>query len=123
SVGLRDFTVASGTVRPQPMGPRTPAQFALRRSLALSTVTNTNTVNQATFDYYDGNGTFENSDALTAATFSTAFNQCGPGSNRILAQRDACAVLCVNVAPATSGSIQATFQATDDANRSVTFST
>lgn len=123
AVGVVERTVPTAAGFAQRAGLSCPAQFPWLFALTVSAGNSGITVNQATFDYYDGNGTFENSDALTAATFSTAFNQCGPGSNRILAQRDACAVLCVNVAPATSGSIQATFQATDDANRSVTFST
>jgi len=51
------------------------------------------------------------------------FNQCGPGSSRLLAQSDMCGRVCVNVSPATSGSVAVTFLATDDANRQVTFRT
>ena len=57
------------------------------------------------------------------AAFASSFNFCGPGSSRVLAQTDACAAPCISLgAGRTSGSIQASFTATDDANQTVTFS-
>ena len=54
------------------------------------------------------------------AKFAAFFGSCGPRSDRILAQTDACAALCVNLEGATSGSTQFTFHAVDDAGRAIT---
>ena len=55
--------------------------------------------------------------------FASIFNSCGPGSSRVLAQTDACAAVCLSLgASRTSGFVQISFTATDDDNRTVTFS-
>jgi len=57
------------------------------------------------------------------APFASSFIFCGPGSSRVLAQSDACGAPCISLgAGRTSGSVQISFTATDDANRTVTFS-
>ena len=60
---------------------------------------------------------------LSATTFGQAFNQCGAGSTRVLAQTDACSAFCVDLRGDTSGTTQITFSALDDAGRPVTFTT
>ena len=82
-------------------------------------------VNQWQLDSFDAAGvrvTTSSSPPIT--TFASSFNFCGPGSSRVLAQSDACAAPCISLgAGRTSGSVQASFTATDDENRTVTFST
>jgi hypothetical protein len=75
-------------------------------------------------DSFDAAGvrvTTSSSPPLT--TFASSFNLCGPGNSRVLAQSDACAAPCISLgAGRTSGSVQISFTATDDENRTVTFS-
>lgn len=78
--------------------------------------------NQLQLDLFDSAGARLNSLAVNSATFPTLFNQCGPGSTRLQAQSDACASVCLTLGNGrTSGSIQSSFTATDDANQTVTF--
>ncbi len=74
-------------------------------------------------DYFDASGRPLTPDAGDGANFAQFFGSCGPRSDRILAQTDACSALCVNLEGATSGSTQFTFNAVDDAGRTMTFST
>jgi hypothetical protein len=90
--------------------------------LTASAGTSNLTLNALQFDYFDGSGTPELRDASSAAD-RREFYSMRPGSSRLLAPSDMCARLCVNVEPATSGSVTATFFATDYGNRPVTFST
>jgi len=46
----------------------------------------------------------------------------GPGSDRVLAQTEACAAICVSLNGQTIGSMQTSFTAVDDSGRTVTFS-
>jgi Zn-dependent metalloprotease len=82
-------------------------------------------VNQWQLDTFDAAGVRLTTVSLPPiAAFASQFNLCGPGSSRLLAQTDACAAPCISLgAGRTSGSIQASFTATDDANQTVTFST
>jgi Zn-dependent metalloprotease len=74
-------------------------------------------------DYYDAAGRQLTSDDGDGANFATFFGACGPRSDRILAQTDTCASLCVNLEGATSGSTQFTFHAVDEAGRAITLTT
>ena len=80
-------------------------------------------ITQWTFDFFDHAGALQDHEVRSGASFAQSFNQCGPGSNRILAQTDACTAFCVDLRGDTSGSAQITFSATDDAGRPLTFST
>ena len=57
------------------------------------------------------------------ATFAQSFSACGPGSDRVVAQADACAAFCTDLRGDSNGSAQLTFTAVDDAGRTQTFST
>jgi Zn-dependent metalloprotease len=79
-------------------------------------------VNQWQMDVFDAAGS--RLTAVSSPVFASSFNQCGPGSPRVLAQSDACAAVCTSVgAGRTSGSVQVSFTAVDETNRIVTFST
>ena len=74
-------------------------------------------------DYYDGDGRQLTSDGGDGANFAASFGACGPRSDRILAQTDACAAICVNLEGATRGSTQFSFSALDDSGRTITLTT
>jgi len=59
----------------------------------------------------------------SGAQFAAAFTGCGPGSDRLVAQSDACALFCADLLGDASGSTQITFTAVDDAGRTLTFAT
>jgi hypothetical protein len=80
-------------------------------------------VSQWRADDFNDAGAALGSEVLTGAQFAQFFNQCGPGSDRILAQTDACAAVCVTLNGLSSGSTQVSFTAIDDAGRTVTFGT
>ena len=73
-------------------------------------------------DAFDHTGALQRS-VRTGTDFGQSFTQCGPGSDRVVAQADACAAFCLFLLGDRSGSAQITFRATDDAGRAVTFST
>ena len=74
-------------------------------------------------DYYDGDGRQLTPDSGDGANFAASFGSCGPRSDRILAQTDACAAICVNLEGATRGSTQFSFSAVDDSGRTITLTT
>jgi thermolysin len=74
-------------------------------------------------DYFDASGRQLTPDLGDGANFAQFFGSCGPRSDRIVAQSDACSTLCVNLEGATSGSTQFIFNAVDDAERTMTFTT
>lgn len=73
------------------------------------------------FDGFDHTGAVTEHNVETPVRFAQFFGQCGPGSDRILAQTDACAAVCLNLAGDTSGSAQISLTATDDTGRTLTF--
>jgi hypothetical protein len=123
AVGVQERTVPTAAGFVSPGAGTCTAAFPWVLSLTVSAGSSNLTMNQMRFDYFDAGGAALHSDTLTPAQIASNFRQCGPGSSRLLAQADMCARLCVNVSPASSGSVTATFSATDDANRPVTFST
>jgi bacillolysin len=78
---------------------------------------------QWSFDLFDHAGARVDHEVLSAAAFAQFFSSCGPGSSRVLAQNDACTAVCADLGGDTSGAAQVTISATDEAGRSVTFST
>jgi hypothetical protein len=80
-------------------------------------------ISQWQIDLFDSTGRTLNTFRETASDFVRLFSVCSPGSSRVPAQADACSALCVNLAGGSSGAIQFSFTAIDDANRPVTFST
>jgi Zn-dependent metalloprotease len=89
----------------------------------VSAGTSSLTISQWQLDLFDSSGRTLNTFRETASDFVRLFSVCGPGSSRVPAQSDACSALCINLGGATSGALQFTFTATDDANRPVTFGT
>jgi bacillolysin len=61
--------------------------------------------------------------ANNANQFAQSFNFCGPGSSTIVAQSDACGLMCVSLGSRASGSVQFTYSGTDAAGRVVTATT
>jgi hypothetical protein len=80
-------------------------------------------ITQWAFDFFDHTGRLQDHEVLSGASFAQAFRQCGAGSDRVLAQTDACTAFCVDLRGDTTGSAQITFTATDDAGRPVVLST
>jgi thermolysin len=123
AVGVQERTVPTAAGFASPGAGSCTAAFPWVLSLTVSAGNSNLTLSQMRLDYFDGSGAALNSETLTPVQIASNFRQCGPASSRLLAQTDMCARLCVNVAPAATGSVTATFSATDDANRPVTFST
>ncbi|HUK33317.1 MAG TPA: M4 family metallopeptidase [Vicinamibacterales bacterium] len=122
AVGVQERTVPTAAGFAAPSAGSCTAAFPWLLSITASAGNANMTLNQMRFDYFDANGTALNSDTFNAAQIAANFRQCGPGSARVLAQADICARVCVNVAPATSGSVSAAFMAVDDSNHPLTFS-
>jgi thermolysin/neutral peptidase B len=81
-------------------------------------------VSQWVFDQFNATGTSVSHQVLSASQFASFFNQCGPGSSSILAQTDACALICSTLGTGvTTGSAQVTFTAVDSSNNTLTFVT
>ncbi len=80
-------------------------------------------ITQWTIDFADHAGKTIEHDTLTPTNFAQFFTSCGPGSANLLAQTDACSAICLTLNGETSGSAQATFQATDATGQTVTFAT
>ncbi|HMD35092.1 MAG TPA: M4 family metallopeptidase, partial [Vicinamibacterales bacterium] len=80
-------------------------------------------VTQWKWDDYGRTGALRASNTYSGALFGSTFFSCGPGSDRVAAQSDACAALCTDLEGDTNGSTQITFTAIDDAGRTVTFAT
>ena len=81
-------------------------------------------ITQWQFEDFDSAGRSVGIQALSPTNFAAFFNQCGPGSSTIQAQSDVCSAICTAFTGGlTSGGIQASFTALDDAGRTVTFST
>jgi hypothetical protein len=78
-------------------------------------------ITQWTWDFFDHLGRLQDHEVLPPALFAQTFNQCGPGSDRVLAQTDACTAFCIDLAGDTTGSTQMSFTAVDDAGRTVVF--
>ncbi len=81
-------------------------------------------ITQWQFEDFDSAGGSLGVQSLSPASFTQFFNQCGPGSSSIQAQSDVCSLICTTFGGGrTSGGIQASFTALDEAGRTLTFST
>jgi zinc metalloprotease ZmpA len=129
AVGVLDRTAPTVALLPNPAPPSTASCGAgvpnphWVLGLTVSAGSGSLQVTQWTFDLYDAAGISRDHEVLSAAVFAQFFNQCGPGSARVLAQTDACAAVCVDLNGGTSGAAQVTILATDDAGRTLTFGT
>jgi len=128
AVGVQERTAPTAALLPNPASPATITCPGLASphwvlGITVSAGSSSLRVTQGTFDFYDHTGAIQDHEVFSAANFAQFFNQCGPGSDRVLAQTDACTAFCVDLRGDTTGSSQVTFTATDDAGRPVTFST
>jgi Zn-dependent metalloprotease len=123
AVGVLERTAPTAAGFASPGAGVCPVAFPWTLALTASAGNNNLTLNSVQLDFFDAGGASVHSDTLSRTQIASIFNQCGPGNSRLVAQADMCARLCVNVQPATSGSIATTFFATDDANQQVTFRT
>jgi Zn-dependent metalloprotease len=127
AVGVQPRTAPTAAIVPVPITPaQCPAvsQPSWGLYLTMSAGASDLLVSQWQLDSFDAAGAPVTTQSFPPiAPFASSFNFCGPGSSRVLAQSDACGAPCISLgAGRTSGSVQVTFTATDDANRTVTFS-
>ena len=129
AVGVQPRTAPSAALLPNPAPPSTAScaggvlnpHWVL--GITVSAGASSLQVTQWTFDLFDRAGALQDHLVLDAPTFAQFFGQCGPGSSRLLAQSDACTAICTDLNGDTSGAALVTITATDEAGRSVTFST
>ena len=129
AVGVQERTAPTAALLPNPAPPSSAScgggiasphwVFGITVSAGASSLQ----ISQWTFDLFDHAGVRQDHEVLDAVAFAQFFNQCGPGSSRLLAQNDACTAVCADLGGDTTGSAQVTIVATDEAGRSVTFST
>jgi Zn-dependent metalloprotease len=128
AVGVQERTAPTAALLPNPASPAAIACTGLANphwvlGITVSAGSSSLRITQGSFDFYDHTGALQDHELFSAANFAQFFNQCGPGSDRVLAQTDACTAFCVDLRGDTTGSSQVTFTATDDAGRPITFST
>jgi thermolysin len=128
AVGVQERTAPTAALLPNPapgstafcVGSTPSWQLGITVSAGASTLQ----MNSWTLDLFDSAGQPTEHDVLTATDFGQFFNQCGPGSARVLAQADACSAICATLSGGrTSGAAQITFTATDASGATVTFAT
>jgi bacillolysin len=128
AVGVLERTAPTAALLPNPAPPSTAACGAGVGNphwvigITVSAGSSSLQISQWTFDVFDHAGAVREHNVFSGATFAQFFNQCGPGSARVLAQTDACSALCGDIGGDTSGAAQITVVATDDAGRPATFS-
>jgi len=127
AVGVQPRTAATVALMPDPASGSQALCRGVRPSWSMALTVSAGDANLRVIDwrgdYYDGGGRQLTSDGGDGANFAAAFGSCGPRSDRIMAQTDACAALCVNLEGASSGSTQFTFHAVDDSGRAITLTT
>jgi Zn-dependent metalloprotease len=125
AVGVQERSVPTAVAPAQPISSAAcqTNQPAWEVDPIVSAGTSTLTINQWQLDLFDTGGRVLNSFRQTGADFARFFSVCGPGSNRVLAQTDACSALCITLNGATAGALQFSYSATDASNRPVTFAT
>jgi len=128
AVGVQERTTPTAAMLPNPAPPSTTSCAGVANpfwilGITVSAGSSSLQITQFTWDFFDHTGALQDHEVLSATTFSQAFTQCGAGSNRVLAQTDACTAVCVDLRGDTSGSTEITFSALDDGGRPVTFRT
>jgi hypothetical protein len=127
AVGVQERTVPTAALNPNP----NQGQNALCSSntapfpnwllgLTASAGSTNLRITQWTLALFDANGAALSNTPNTGASFASSFLSCGPGSDRIVANADACATLCVGLSGRTSGSVEFSFSSLDDAGRTQT---
>ena len=128
AVGVEERTGPTAALLPNPAAPSAVSCSGLANphwvlGITVSAGASSLRLQQWTWDFFDHTGALQDHEVRSAATFAQTFSQCGPGSDRVLAQTDACSAFCVDLRGDTTGSTQMTFSATDDAGRPLIFST
>jgi len=129
AVGVQDRVAPTAAMLPNPASIAVPACSAALPpptwvlGITVSAGASTLRMGPSSFAFFDRAGRPQETDALSAPQFAQFFTSCGPGSATVLAQSDACAAICFSLGGDASGSVQATFTATDDGGRPITFST
>ena len=129
AVGVQERTAPTAAVLPSPASPSTAScgggianpHWVL--GITVSAGSSSLQVSQWSFDLFDHAGRPADHEVFDGGAFAQFFSACGPGSNRVLAQSDACTAVCTDLAGDTTGTVQVSIVATDDAGRTVTFST
>lgn len=125
AVGVQERTVPTAALNPNPAAgqnascgvPTTPNWII---GLTASAGSSNLRVTQWTLSLFDAAGGVLFNTPNSGASFGSSFLSCGPGSDRIVANADACATRCVGLGGRTSGSAQYSFTAVDDAGRTST---
>lgn len=127
AVGVQERTTPTAALLPDPASPFPGPCSGLASphwvlGITVSAGSSNLRITQWTFDFYDHTGALQDHEVLSGTMFAQAFNQCGPGSDRVLAQTDACSAFCVDLRGDTTGTSQVTFTAIDEAGQSLAFS-
>jgi len=128
AVGVQERLAPTAALLPNPAAGTNNLCGTTRPSWVLGITASAGTSNlrvvEWQLDSFDAAGRTLDSEVLSAAEFGRFFTACGPGSDRILAQNDACAAICLGLGTGiTSGSAQVSFTALDDGGRTLSFST
>jgi len=128
AVGVVERTAPTAAMLPNPAPPSTAICTGLMNphwvlGVTVSAGSSTLVITGWSFDFFDHTGALQDHEPFSPAAFARFFNQCGAGSNRVLAQTDACTAFCVDLRGDTTGKAEITFTAVDDAGRPLTFTT
>jgi bacillolysin len=128
AVGVQERTVPTAAMLPNPAlatnsvcGSSSPS-WSL--GITVSAGSSNLRITQWQLDAFDAAGRSIDHEVLSPADFSRFFGSCGPASDRIVAQADACSSVCISFGPTVPrAAAQASFTAVDDTGRTVSFST
>jgi Zn-dependent metalloprotease len=127
AVGVADRTVPTAVALPNPAVsmPNTCGGFTPSWELGITVSAGSSNlqITQWVYDVFDSTGANIEHAVLPPSSFASFFNQCGLPSARIVAQADACAVICTEIRGKTSGSEVNTFTAIDGNGQIITFAT
>lgn len=123
AVGVQERTSPSVSFSPNPVpasrsscGGVTPSWFF---TTTVSAASSGLTVNRWSISFLDGDQSLINRSDFAGVDFPRFFFACGPPSQRVPPQADACTSLCVNLGGRASGFVSFSFDAVDDGGRVV----
>jgi thermolysin len=125
AVGVQERTVPTAALNPNPViGSATSCGVTPTPNWVIGLTASAGSSNlritQWTLSLFDAAGGVLLNTPNPGASFPSAFLSCGPGSDRIVANADACAAFCIALGGRTSGSASFSFTAVDDAGRTAT---
>ncbi|HZT75221.1 MAG TPA: M4 family metallopeptidase [Vicinamibacterales bacterium] len=127
AVGVQDRIAPTATLLPNPAVSTADVCGGFTPSWALGVTVSAGNRNlqitQWVYDVFDSSGANIEHAVHSPATFASFFTSCGPASANILAQTDACAVICSEIRGKTSGTEVNTFTAIDSSGQTITFAT